>query len=171
MYITKALNQYIRSRAADTDITVPHPEVTSGRCNKSRLTSADNQNPRIETMTLTLPSKIQRSAIVLSSATVRTPARSAVSPAAALHRAISAPTRGLVTVPQSRVVPGRVASSCSLKTKPSSKITSASASARQVQTRWNSDDASSVKLRQWGFEDVCTPYTLCTLYTLYTLYP
>ncbi|KAJ9486274.1 hypothetical protein VN97_g7048 [Penicillium thymicola] len=103
-------------------------------------------------MTSTLTSKIQRSAIVLSSATVRTPARSTVSPAAALHRAISAPTRGLVTFPQSRVVPGRLASTCSLETKSSSKITSASA--RQVQTRWNSDDASSVKLREWGFEDI-----------------
>lgn len=105
-------------------------------------------------MTSTLSSKIQRSAIVLSSAAVRTPARSAASPAAALHRAISTPTRGLVTSPQSRVVPGRLAPSCSLQTKSSLNIKSASA--RQVQTRWNSDDASSVKLREWGFEDVCT---------------
>ncbi|KAJ5498027.1 hypothetical protein N7453_007078 [Penicillium expansum] len=101
-------------------------------------------------MASTLPSKIQRSAIVLSSAAVRIPARSAVSSASALHRAISAPTRGLVTSPQSRVLPSRQVPSCSLRTKSSVSIKSA----RQVQKRWNSDDASSVKLREWGFEDI-----------------
>lgn len=119
-------------------------------------------------MTSTLSSKIQRSAIVLSSAAVRTPARSAVSPAAALHRAISTPTRGLVTSPQSRVVAGRLAPSCSLQTKSSLNIKSASA--RHVQTRWNSDDASSVKLREWGFEDVCTPQRR-PLLSFFLLYP
>ncbi|KAJ5509474.1 hypothetical protein N7527_011617 [Penicillium freii] len=103
-------------------------------------------------MTSTLSSKIQRSAIVLSSAAVRTPTRSAVSPAAALHRAISAPTRGLVTSPQSRVVPSHLAPPCNLQTKPS--LNTKRARARQVQTRWNSDDASSVKLRECGFEDI-----------------
>ncbi|KAJ5964267.1 uncharacterized protein N7479_004143 [Penicillium vulpinum] len=98
-------------------------------------------------MASTLSSKIQRSAIVLSSAAVRTPTRSAVSSAAALRRAISAPTRGLVTS-QNRVLSGQPAPSCSLQTKSYLK------SPRQVQTRWNSDDASSTKLQQWGFEDI-----------------
>ncbi|OQE17488.1 hypothetical protein PENFLA_c024G04938 [Penicillium flavigenum] len=95
-------------------------------------------------------SKIQRSAIVLSSAAVRTPARSTVSPAAALHRVISAPTRGLVTCPQNRTLRSRLAPPCSLQTKsaPNTK------SPRQVQTRWNSDEASPIKLREWGFEEI-----------------
>ncbi|KAJ5448192.1 hypothetical protein N7445_003013 [Penicillium cf. griseofulvum] len=92
-------------------------------------------------MASTLSSKIQRSAIVLSSAATRIPTRSAVSPAAALHRAISAPTRGLVTSPHNRLAP-----SCILQ-KPIPK------SSRQVQMRWNSDEASPVKLQEWGFED------------------
>ncbi|KAJ5977084.1 hypothetical protein N7501_000426 [Penicillium viridicatum] len=103
-------------------------------------------------MTSTLSTKIQRSAIVLSSGAVKNPARSTVSPVAALHRAISAPTRGLVTSPQSRVVPSHLAPSCSLQTK--SSLKTKSARVRQVQTRWNSDDASSVKLRECGFEDI-----------------
>ncbi|KAJ5206834.1 hypothetical protein N7472_003282 [Penicillium cf. griseofulvum] len=93
-------------------------------------------------MASTLSSKIQRSAIVLSSAATRIPTRSAVSPAAALHRAISAPTRGLVTSPHNRLAP-----SCILQ-KPIPK------SSRQVQMRWNSDEASPVKLQEWGFEDI-----------------
>lgn len=153
----------MRSRAADTDITVPHPEVTS------RGHLRGQSRSRIETMTLTLPSKIQRSAIVLSSAAVKTPARSAVSPAAALHRAISAPTRGLVTSPQSRVVPSRLAPPCSLQTK--SSLKTKSARARQVQTRWNSDDASSVKLRECGFEDVCTYVYSIPLTTFFNQIP
>ncbi|KAJ5466481.1 hypothetical protein N7530_010268 [Penicillium desertorum] len=101
-------------------------------------------------MASTSSSKIQRSAIVLYSAAVRTPARSTVSPAAALHRAISAPTRGLVTSPQNRVLRSRLAPSCSLQTKsiPNTQ------SPRQVQTRWNSDEASPIKLREWGFEEI-----------------
>ncbi|KAJ6125246.1 hypothetical protein N7471_012563 [Penicillium samsonianum] len=101
-------------------------------------------------MASTLSSKIPRSAIVLSSAAVRTPTRSAVSPAAALHRVISAPTRGLVTSPQNRVLCSRLAPSCALQSKSNSNIKSP----RQVQTRWNSDDAGPVKLREWGFEDI-----------------
>ncbi|KGO74815.1 hypothetical protein PITC_030930 [Penicillium italicum] len=101
-------------------------------------------------MASTLSSKIQRSAIALSSVAVRIPARSAVSPASALHRAISAPTRGLVTSPQNRVLPSRLAPSCSAQTQPSAK----NKSAHQVQKRWNSDDASAVKLQEWGFEDI-----------------
>jgi hypothetical protein len=104
-------------------------------------------------MASTLSSKIQRSTIVLSSTVVRTPARSTASPAAALHRAISAPTRGLATSPQNRTLRSRLAPPCSLRTKsiPNTK------SPRQVQTRWNSDEASPIKLREWGFEEVCTP--------------
>ncbi|KAJ5503455.1 hypothetical protein N7463_006329 [Penicillium fimorum] len=92
-----------------------------------------------------LSSKIQRSTIVLSSAAVRIQTRSAVSPAAALHRATSAPTRGLVTSPQIR----HLVLSCSLQTK-----SFQNKSLRQVQTRWNSDEASQVKLQEWGFEDI-----------------
>ncbi|KXG53644.1 uncharacterized protein PGRI_006940 [Penicillium griseofulvum] len=93
-------------------------------------------------MASSLSSKIQRSAVVLSSAAIRIPTRSAVSPAAALHRALSAPTRGLVTSPHNRL-----AQSCILQ-KPILKSSS------QVQTRWNSDEASPVKLQEWGFEDI-----------------
>ncbi|CAP93504.1 hypothetical protein E8E15_006004 [Penicillium rubens] len=101
-------------------------------------------------MASTLSSKIQRSTIVLSSTVVRTPARSTASPAAALHRAISAPTRGLATSPQNRTLRSRLAPPCSLRTKsiPNTK------SPRQVQTRWNSDEASPIKLREWGFEEI-----------------
>ncbi|CAG8909479.1 unnamed protein product [Penicillium egyptiacum] len=101
-------------------------------------------------MASTLPSKIQRSAIVLSSAAVRIPARIAVSPAAALHRAISAPTRGLVTSPQNRVLRSHLAPSCSLQTKSSPNTKSP----RQVQRRWDSDEASPIKFREWGFEEI-----------------
>ncbi|KAJ5374039.1 hypothetical protein N7517_006045 [Penicillium concentricum] len=95
-------------------------------------------------MAPTLSSKIQRSAIVLSSTAVRIPTRIAVSPAAALHRAISTRTRGLVTSQNRHLVP-----SCSLQTK-----SFQNKSPRQVQTRWNSDEASPVKLQEWGFEDI-----------------
>ncbi|OQE39142.1 hypothetical protein PENCOP_c007G05715 [Penicillium coprophilum] len=88
--------------------------------------------------------KFQRSAIVLSSAAVRIPTRSAASPAAALHRAISAPTRGLVTSQNRHLAP-----SCSLQTKSISNK-----SLRQVQRRWNSDETSPVKLQEWGFEEI-----------------
>ncbi|CAG7977384.1 unnamed protein product [Penicillium nalgiovense] len=101
-------------------------------------------------MVSTLSSKIQRTAIVLSSATVRTPARSTVSPAAALHRAISASTRGLVTSPQNRVLRSHPGPSRS----PQSKLIPNTKRPRQVQTRWNSDEASPIKLREWGFEEI-----------------
>ncbi|KAG0153219.1 hypothetical protein PDIDSM_5069 [Penicillium digitatum] len=101
-------------------------------------------------MPSTIPSKIQRSAGVLSSAAIRIPARSAASSASGLHRTISAPTRGRVTSHQNRVLPSRLAPSCSLQTKSSANPKRAP----PVQTRWNSDDASPVKLREWGFEDI-----------------
>ncbi|KAJ5455440.1 hypothetical protein N7475_010561 [Penicillium sp. IBT 31633x] len=101
-------------------------------------------------MASTLSSKIQRPAIALSSAAIRTPTRSVAASAAAFHRAISAPARGLVTSPKTHVVPDHLTQPATFH----SKLYQNNKSPRQVQTRWNSNDASSGALRQWGFEEI-----------------
>jgi hypothetical protein len=100
---------------------------------------------RIETMA-TL-SAVQRSAVTLSSA-ARIPASSVVLSTTAFHRALSAPTRRLVSFSRTRFPTNRPTPSYNLqRSYPGIKS--------HQQTRQNSNDAPD-SIRQWGFEEVCT---------------
>ncbi|KAJ5861014.1 uncharacterized protein N7529_008324 [Penicillium soppii] len=90
-------------------------------------------------------SAIQRSAVTLSSA-ARTPARTATSSTAAFHRSISAPTRGLVSIPNTHPA-NRLKPSHTLR--PAYLITKNP----HQQTRQNTNGTKG-SLREWGFEEI-----------------
>ncbi|KAJ5543377.1 hypothetical protein N7461_009380 [Penicillium sp. DV-2018c] len=97
-----------------------------------------------------LPSRIQRStaSLCLTASRTRT-ARTVPSAATAVHRAISAPTRGLSTTPSTSFHPVQQSTTC---LKPYS---SKNQTLDQLQKRQNSTNSSSPgSLRQWGFEEI-----------------